>query len=91
MVLYITIDVYTAIMKKKMPIYCLRGSVGRAREYSTVIFKRCVVSSNPIRDIYYCKDFCFLFLLIFLLFAISFLHSVLFDLISDKNIISSDP
>ena len=77
MVLYITIDVYTAIMKtipidclrgsvgrareyiphnEKIYIDCLRGSVGRAREYRTVIFKRCVLSSNPVRDIYYCKE-----------------------------------
>ena len=39
-----------------MPIDCLRGSVGRVREYSTVIFKRCVVSLNPVLVIYYCKD-----------------------------------
>ena len=60
MVLYITIDVYTAI-NEEMPIDCLRGSVGRAREYSTVIFKHCVVSSNPVGNIYYCKEVCFYF------------------------------
>ena len=33
MVLFNTIDIYTAIM-----ISCLRGSVGRTREYCTLIF-----------------------------------------------------
>ena len=62
MVLYITIDVYTAIMNTCLLVAFVAQWV---EHVNIVIFKLCVVSSNPVRDIYYCsycKDFCFYFI-----------------------------
>ena len=85
MELYITLDVYTAIMKNCLLIACVAQWVEHMN-IAQFFFKHCVVSLSPLRDIY----FVFIFYKIFSFFATSFLHFVYFDLIGDKNILLSD-
>ena len=56
-VLYITTDVYIAIMNNYQSVACVAQWVEHVN--TAVIFKLCVESSNPVCDIYYCKDFFF--------------------------------
>ena len=56
MVIFNTIDIYIYRYNDQLAISCMRGLVGRPREYCILVFfKLCVVSSNPVRDTYYCN------------------------------------
>ena len=49
-------------MKNCLSIACVAQWVEHMNK-AELFFKRCVDSSNPVRDIFYCEDFCFYFLL----------------------------
>ena len=75
MVLFNTIDVYTAIKLKWLSVAWVAQLIEHVN-IAHLFFKLCVVSSNPARDIYFCnyfKDFCFIFIK-FSPFAKLFLH-----------------
>ena len=75
MILYVTVNVYTAIMIS-YPIRYLSGSGDRIRELSNFYFKHCVVSWNPIRNIYYCNYF-FINFFSFLQYRLSILFNLI--------------
>ena len=75
MVLFNTIDVYTAIKLNWLSDAWVAQWVEHVN-IAHLYFRLCVASSNPARDIYFCnyfKDFCFIFIK-FSPFAKLFLH-----------------
>ena len=54
MILFNTIDIYTAIMLNWLLVACVAQWVEHVN-IAHVIFKLCDVSSNPVRDVYYCN------------------------------------
>ena len=65
MVLFNTIDVYTALKLNWLSVAWVAQWVEHVNIAHLYIFKLYFVSSNPASDIYFCnyfKDFCFIFI-----------------------------
>ena len=94
MVLFNTIDIYIYHYNAPLAISCLRGSVGRTREYCTFTFLSSALLARILTTTFIIvtieKTIVFIFIK-FSPFAISFLYFNKFDLIGDTNIQSSDP